>query len=110
MVTKGKAKTTAKSTAKAPTKTAAKSAATGKSKVVAKGKKKPAARKSVALASTAGKSLVIVESPAKARTVGQILGRKYVVTASQGHIRDLPKSKTMFATSARALRPGSLPI
>ena len=38
-----------------------------------------------------GKDLVIVESPAKARTVGQILGNKYVVTASQGHIRDLPQ-------------------
>ncbi|PKB79101.1 MAG: DNA topoisomerase I [SAR202 cluster bacterium Io17-Chloro-G9] len=36
--------------------------------------------------------MVIVESPAKARTVGQILGSKYVVTASQGHVRDLPKS------------------
>ena len=43
--------------------------------------------------STKGKDLVIVESPAKARTVGQILGTKYVVTASQGHLRDLPKSK-----------------
>ena len=38
-----------------------------------------------------GKDLVIVESPAKARTVGQILGDKYVVTASQGHVRDLPQ-------------------
>ena len=47
----------------------------------------------VKLPSSAGKSLVIVESPAKARTVGQILGKKYVVTASQGHVRDLPKSK-----------------
>ncbi|MAN92852.1 MAG: DNA topoisomerase I [Chloroflexi bacterium] len=47
----------------------------------------------VKLPSSAGKSLVIVESPAKARTVGQILGNKYVVTASQGHVRDLPKSK-----------------
>ncbi|PKB65086.1 MAG: DNA topoisomerase I, partial [SAR202 cluster bacterium Io17-Chloro-G2] len=37
--------------------------------------------------------MVIVESPAKARTVGQILGSKYVVAASQGHVRDLPKSK-----------------
>ncbi len=44
-------------------------------------------------ANTKGKDLVIVESPAKARTVGQILGNKYVVTASQGHVRDLPKSK-----------------
>ena len=42
---------------------------------------------------TKGKDLVIVESPAKARTVGQILGNKYVVSASQGHLRDLPKSK-----------------
>lgn len=40
---------------------------------------------------TKGKDLVIVESPAKARTVGQILGDKYVVTASQGHVRDLPQ-------------------
>ena len=47
----------------------------------------------VKLPSSAGKSLVVVESPAKARTVGQILGNKYVVTASQGHVRDLPKSK-----------------
>jgi DNA topoisomerase-1 len=40
-----------------------------------------------------GKKLVIVESPAKARTVGRILGDDYVVIASQGHIRDLPKSR-----------------
>ena len=32
-----------------------------------------------------------MESPAKARTVGQILGNKYVVAASQGHVRDLPQ-------------------
>ena len=53
---------------------------------------KSAAKKAPAL-KTAGKRLVIVESPAKARTVGQILGNKYVVTASQGHVRDLPKGK-----------------
>ena len=45
------------------------------------------------LGKTAGKRLVIVESPAKARTVGQILGSRYVVTASQGHVRDLPRGK-----------------
>lgn len=36
---------------------------------------------------------VIVESPAKAKTLSRILGSKYVVKASMGHIRDLPKSK-----------------
>ena len=62
-------------------------------KPTAKKKSIKAKSSAVKLPSSAGKSLVIVESPAKARTVGQILGRKYVVTASQGHVRDLPKSK-----------------
>ncbi len=39
------------------------------------------------------KDLVIVESPAKARTLGKILGSKYNLKASMGHIRDLPRSK-----------------
>lgn len=39
------------------------------------------------------KDLVIVESPAKARTLSKILGSKYTLKASMGHIRDLPKSK-----------------
>jgi DNA topoisomerase-1 len=39
------------------------------------------------------KSLVIVESPAKAKTINKYLGSEYVVKASMGHIRDLPKSK-----------------
>ncbi len=78
----GKAKGTAAKKTKATTRAASK----GK-KTTARGSSRQGS------ANTRGKDLVIVESPAKARTVGQILGRKYVVTASQGHLRDLPKSK-----------------
>lgn len=39
------------------------------------------------------KKLVIVESPAKARTLGKILGRSYTLKASLGHVRDLPRSR-----------------
>ncbi|NUN71080.1 MAG: type I DNA topoisomerase, partial [Bacteroidetes bacterium] len=40
-----------------------------------------------------GKSLIIVESPSKAKTINKYLGKDYVVEASVGHIKNLPKSK-----------------
>ena len=47
-----------------------------------------------------GRSLVVVESPAKARTISRILGSKYDVRASIGHVRDLPKSALGIEVSA----------
>ena len=47
----------------------------------------------MAKAKMKSKDLVVVESPAKARTVGRFLGSEYEVVASIGHVRDLPKRK-----------------
>ncbi|UNU73971.1 type I DNA topoisomerase [Moraxella nasovis] len=63
---------------------------------VSKGKKTTTS-KSVAVKSSAsakGKALVIVESPAKAKTINKYLGSDYVVRSSVGHVRDLPVSGT----------------
>jgi len=63
-----------------------------------------------------GKSLVIVESPAKARTINKYLGRDFVVKSSVGHIRDLPvsgsgkpvdaKARAAAAAKTRKMPPG----
>ena len=37
------------------------------------------------------KNIVIVESPAKAKTIEKFLGKDYIVASSYGHVRDLPK-------------------
>lgn len=47
----------------------------------------------VKTAKTNSRSLVIVESPAKARTISKFLGRNYVIEASVGHVRDLPEGR-----------------
>ena len=56
-------------------------------------KEKKQTKKSTGKKSTAKKYLVIVESPAKANTIGKFLGNNYKIEASMGHIRDLPKSQ-----------------
>ena len=55
------------------------------------------------------KDLVIVESPAKAKTIEKYLGSNYKVTASMGHLRDLPKSK-MGVDIEHGFEPQYIPV
>jgi DNA topoisomerase-1 len=57
------------------------------------GKKAPARRTATNGTKIRGDKLVVVESPAKAKTIGRYLGRGYVVKSSLGHVRDLLKSR-----------------
>ena len=50
------------------------------------------------------KYMVIVESPAKAKTIGKYLGSSYFVRSSMGHVRDLPE-KNYLLTSKTTLPP-----
>src|SRR5437764_1393222 len=82
-------------TSMATRKTTTKKASTAKKKATAKA---GAARRARAAEETAeesapGGTLVIVESPAKAKTIGKYLGRGYRVRATVGHIMDLPEKK-----------------
>ena len=52
-----------------------------------------------------GKSLVIVESPAKAKTINKYLGSDYIVEASFGHIMDLPKKEIGVELDKRTFEP-----
>ncbi len=57
------------------------------------------------LKNATGKTLVIVESPAKAKTIEKYLGSDYIVRASVGHVRDLPKSNKKAIDIAAGFKP-----
>jgi DNA topoisomerase-1 len=56
-----------------------------------------------------GRALVVVESPAKARTLGKFLGPRFSVMASYGHVKDLPKSE-LGVDPAKDFEPKYVPI
>lgn len=68
-------------------------AASAKTSTTRKPASRTAGKKTAARNKTAGKTLVVVESPAKAKTIEKYLGSKYTVKASMGHLRDLPRSQ-----------------
>ena len=90
-----------KKAAKAETvKKTAKTTKTAKASAGTTTKKKAPAKKSATKTTRSqkfsqydGKTLVVVESPAKAKTLEKILGTRYKVLASVGHVRDLPKGR-----------------
>ena len=89
---RAKKATAKKATAKEATAKTAKTAkkATATKATVEKPTVEKATAKSAAAADRKG-SLVVVESPTKARTIGKYLGKGYTVKATVGHVRDLPQ-------------------
>lgn len=57
------------------------------------------------MAKKKNKALVIVESPAKARKIGEYLGKDYIVKASMGHVRDLPASASEVPSDVKKKEP-----
>src|SRR5436853_6068493 len=79
-------------------------------KTTNKRKRKPAATEiDTGTDGTGGTSLVIVESPAKAKTIGKYLGRGYKVKATVGHIMDLPEKKLGIDVE-KGFKPDLVPI
>ncbi len=112
MVSSNMAKTTTKKTTKsAASKTAASTATktiAAKKKATTTASKATAGKDTGSSTSSKGKSLVIVESPAKAKTINKYLGTDFVVRSSIGHIRDLPVGASKGAKKATASKDDNL--
>ena len=112
MVSSNMAKTTTKKTTKsAASKTAASTATktiAAKKKATTTASKATASKDTGSSTSSKGKSLVIVESPAKAKTINKYLGTDFVVRSSIGHIRDLPVGASKGAKKATASKDDNL--
>ncbi|MEA3333216.1 MAG: toprim domain-containing protein, partial [Pseudomonadota bacterium] len=57
-----------------------------------------------------GYTLLIVESPTKAKTIGKYLGSEYVVKASVGHVRDLPPNEFGIEIEGDHFEPSYVPL